>query len=224
MTAEALQMQSVVPTLTAAQEAALARLGCAVTGQATSSGAARGGTAGGTVGVLCGPPGVGKTTILERLAAALPPGTAEIRPVSDWLATPALPVTVLVDDAHATDAVTLAALVARAQARTPAANLVLAGEGRLLTLLARDRRLERAVGIRASLGPCTLAETGRLLAERVADVTAITETVHEITGGITADILRLAALATVLAESRPDQRLEPADVEGVHRRLTLAAA
>lgn len=224
MTAEVLQMQSVVPTLTVAQEASLARLGCAVTGQATSPGAARGGTAGGTVSVLCGPPGVGKTTVLERLAAALPPGTAEIRSVSAWMEAPALPAHVLADDAHATDAATLAALVARAQAHAPAVILVLAGEGRLLTLLARDRRLERAVGLRASLGPCTLAETGRLLAERVGDSTAITETVHEITGGITTDILQLAALTTVLAESRPDRRLEPADIEVVHRRLTLAAA
>jgi energy-coupling factor transporter ATP-binding protein EcfA2 len=207
-------------TLTGAQEAALARLGCTVTGQAAAGGTGRGGT----VAVLCGPPGVGKTTVLERLAAALPPGSAEIRPVNGWLEATAIPACVLVDDAHATDAVTLAAFVARAQEQRPAASLVLAGEGRLLTLLTRDRRLERAVGLRASLGPCRLADTGRLLAERVADGTAIAETVQEITGGITADIIRLATLATVLAESRPDRRLEPADIEIVHRRLTLAAA
>lgn len=214
------RMVSDMLTLTVAQQAALARLGCTVTGQAAAGGTARGGT----VSVLCGPPGVGKTTVLERLAAALPPGTAEIRPVSGWLEATTLPACVLADDAHATDAVTLAAFVARAQGQRPAASLVLAGEGRLLTLLARDRRLERAVGLRASLGPWRLVDTGRLLAERVADGAAIAETVHEITGGITTDIIRLAALVTVLAESRPDRRLEPADIEIVHRRLTLAAA
>lgn len=211
--------------LTAAQEAALARLACAVTG------AVRHGAAAGNASLLCGPAGVGKTTLVHRLVAGLAAGvTAEVRPLAAWLDVTTLPDlatlpdVVVADDAHETDAATLAGFVARCAARRPAAGLVLVGEGRLLTLVARDPRIERAIGLRAILRPCTLADTRDLLARHAPHAAGAVQTVHEITGGVPAETIRLAGLAAILAAGRPDGLLEHADVELVHRRLTPACA
>jgi hypothetical protein len=201
--------------LTAAQEAALARLFCAVTG-AVGRGAATGG-----ISLLCGPAGTGKTTLARRLGAGL---ATEVRPLAAWLDATTLPDLVVADDAHETDAATLAGFIARCAARRPAAGLVLVGEGRLLTLVSRDPRIERAIGLRAILRPCTPADTRDLLVRHGGHAVAAVQTVHEITGGIAVEIIRLAGLAGILADSRPGGRLEPADIEVVQRRLTPACA
>jgi hypothetical protein len=53
---------------------------------------------------------------------------------------------------------------------------------------------------------------------------AVAVTIHEIAAGIPAAVERLADLAVVVAAGRPDRRLDPADVEAIHRRLCLTAA
>lgn len=205
--------------LTATQEAALARLVWAATGAAATV------AEGGGMVLLCGPAGVGKTTVLERLAAARPGGrTAEVRPLAAWLEVAALPDIVVADDAHEADAVMLADVVSSCRSRAPAAGIVLAGEGRLLTIVTRDPRIERLAGLRAILRPCTLAETRDLLARHGRHCEAVAETIHELSGGIPAVIVRVAALAGILVAGRAGARLEPADIELLHRRLTLAAA
>jgi hypothetical protein len=233
--------------LTPSQEAALARLGCAMSGHLNhpEHGDA---TEEPLVVLLCGPPGVGKTTVLRRLATTLaPPLTAEVRTLSAWLDAAALPDIVLADDAHEADAATLAALLGRCRARPAGRRVVLAGEGRLLTLIGRNPRIERTVGLRAVLRPGTLAETRQLLSRiesgrpglplsagalSAGALSAgspdacdpVVRTIHEMTGGIAADVVRIAGLAAVLAAASPGRPLGPSDIELLHRRLTLAAA
>lgn len=206
--------------LTEPQLAALAKVACGIEANAG-------------VALLCGPPGVGKTTVLEHLAADPRFGGHEpaIRDAAAWLARGGdLPPVVLADDAHLASEQDLSRLLAWAHSRRPAAALVLAGQGRLLTLVARDRRLERAVRIQASLLPGTLGDTAALLAaaaERPAgprfDAPAVI-TIHEIAGGTPGDIIRLADLAEVVAASRTDGRVTTDEVEAVHRRLVPSAA
>lgn len=193
----------------------------------------------GTVAILCGPSGTGKTLVLERLAAAVDRADrpADVRRLRDWIEPPAAavrPGVILVDDAHGRDAAVLVDLVDRCQARLPGSSLVFAGEGRLLSLVARDSRLERAVRLRAVLRPFVAAETravlDALLFPRLGlrgdepRRAALAQTVHEIAAGIPAAVERLADLAAVIAAGRPDRGLEPADVEAIHRRLCLTAA
>jgi type II secretory pathway predicted ATPase ExeA len=215
-----------IPTLAESRQAVVARLAYAVEQP-------------GAVALLCGPPGVGKTLVLAALAESAPlrPRTPVIRPLVGWLdgseAGP-LPEVVLADDAHAADAADLARLVDRCHSRRPAAGLVLAGEGRLLSLVSRDARLERAVRLRAALRPFTLAETRGLLdamlfaaaaaGTRGEPRDATARTIHEIAAGIPAAVERLADLAGVIAESRPGRDLAAADIEAIHRRLSLSAA
>jgi type II secretory pathway predicted ATPase ExeA len=184
------------------------------------------------VALLCGPAGVGKTTVLEALAAAPRPGHGElpIRDVAAWLSTAGdLPAVVLVDDAHLASDGDLARLLAVAKARRPAAAVVLAGQGRLLTLAARDRRIEQAVRIRAALLPGSLADTSTLVAAaapadspRFEDEAVLA--IHEIAGGVPGDIVRLVQLAVVVAAALTDGRVTADDVEALHRRLTPQAA
>jgi type II secretory pathway predicted ATPase ExeA len=109
---------------------------------------------------------------------------------------------------------------------------VLAGEGRLFTLMTRDTRLEQAVRIRVALPTFTAAETRRLLEATLASVVGrpvavqdtSARTVHEIAAGTPAAVIRLAELAGVLAASRPDGGLSVDDVEAIHGRLSPAAA
>lgn len=193
----------------------------------------------GTVALLCGPAGTGKTLVLERLAAALDRADrpAEVRRLRDWIEQPAAaarPGVVLVDDAHGRDAAALADLVDRCQSRLAESRLVFAGEGRLLSLVARDSRLERAVRLRAVLRPFVPAETRALLDALLfprlglrgdePHRAAVSQAIHEIAAGIPAAVERLADLGAVVAAGRPDRRLEPADVEAIHRRLCLSAA
>lgn len=204
--------------LTAPQTVALAKVACGI------------GTGG--VSLLCGPAGVGKTTVLEQLASdpRLTREALPIRDVSGWLSTSAdLPRIVLADDTHLAGDHELAALVARASSCRPAAAVVLAGEGRLFTLVARERRIEQAVRLRVALLPGRLADTASLVASVAPPAgpgfdDAALVAIHEIAGGVPGDIVRLAELAGMVAEGLADEVVTAADVEAAHRRLTPQAA
>jgi len=205
--------------LTGPQEAALAKVACGVAG-------------GVGVALLCGPAGVGKTTVLAQLASdtRLSPVELPILAAAAWLTTTApLPPIVLVDDAHLATDHDLAQLVARAASCRPAAAIVLAGQGRLLTLVARERRIEQAVRIRVALLPGRLVDTSSLVAAVVpaggpgfeeAAIVAI----HEIAGGVPGDVVRLAELAGLVAPELADGPITADDIEAVHRRLAPQAA
>lgn len=209
--------------LTASQQAAVAKLSCAVEQAAT-------------VTILCGPRGVGKTTVLERLKSELSDGGRKVvvLPISEWAGragAAALPDVVAADDAHETVPDSIHDLMLRCRERRPAAGLVLAGEGRLHTLIARDMRLRRAICLRATLGPVGLDESrrltdtvlppGRTPPEIRADVV---RTIHEIAGGIPDVVIHLARLARVVADARPDAVVTADDIEAIHRRLSAEAA
>jgi hypothetical protein len=132
------------------------------------------------------------------------------------------------------NAAIISSRLSRCRQRTPAASLVLAGHGRLLSLIARDTDLERAVLLRAVLQPFTFSETRCVL-----DATLFTDhglgldeprrqsvarTLHEIAAGIPAAVFRLADLAAVVATGRSDRGLEAADIEAIDRRLGVRAA
>ena len=211
-------------TLTEPQRAAFAKVACGadLTGGLT---------------VLCGPPGVGKTLVLdhiaadEKVAAATAGPDGAVRDVAAWLACQDdLPPLVLADDAHLAGDADLARLLSRCRAQQPAAALVLAGQGRLLTLITRDRRLTEATAIRVSLLPGTRTDTANMLsfpgmaAEGMGWEEPAIDAVHEIAAGIPAAIKRLADLARVVAAARPDGGLRPGDIEAIHRRLSPHAA
>ena len=190
----------------------------------------------GGVALVCGPAGTGKTAVLDGLVDALGPRAVR-RPLAAWLDAAAagnLPEVVLADDAHSADVPALVAMLEACRAGRPESSLVLAGEGRLLSLVSRDPRLVRAVGLRAVLRPFTEAETRGLLDATLfaggpgrmdPDARAhVARTIHEIAGGIPAVVVRLAELAAVVAAARPDATLADADIEAIHRRLSLHAA
>jgi|LakMenE01Jun11ns_1017448.scaffolds.fasta_scaffold9897840_2 type II secretory pathway predicted ATPase ExeA len=217
--------------LTGPQEAAVAKLAYAA-GQPAG------------ITLLCGPAGVGKTTVLRHIAARGLPGGQVI-----WLgalvdlADPddaewnrderpydaALPDVLLVDEADRCGTAELVDLIGRWRRRHPSVAIVLAGEGRLLSLVAGDARLEQSVRLRATLPPFTLAETRRLLAATLtvgaeADGEAVIRTIHEIAGGVPAIAVRLADMAALVAAAEPGRSLVSDDVETIHRRLCLTAA
>ena len=142
----------------------------------------------------------------------------------------AQPDVLLVDDAHRAVASDLVDFVDRCRRRYDGMAIVLAGEGRLLSLMAADARLEQSVRLRATLPTFTLAESGQLLAPVLpaggADVDRenVIRTIHEIAGGVPAISVRLAEMATMLAAADPRRLLTPDDVETIHRRLSLTAA
>jgi len=210
-------------TLTDGQRAALAKLGC-------------GSERPGSLTLLCGAPGTGKTTVLSGLAAGLSRGNrscVSLR-LADWLVKPdavgPLPDLVIADDAHDADAGEIGRLMDACRSRRPAAAVVLAGEGRLLTLVSRDRELEQTVGLRATLHPFSFAETRRLVAPILPGLASspefddVARTIHEIAAGIPRSAVKLAELAAVVAGSRADGSLDVADVARIHRRLSLQAA
>ena len=189
----------------------------------------------GSLAVLCGPPGSGVSAVLSLLATAPKAASCQpaVRTLRDWNDDPlnaSLPDIVLADDAHACDGTMIQRLLDRCRRRQPAASLVLAGHGRLLSLIARDVNLERAVLLRAVLRPFSLAETRRALDTMPArpDATrfddAVAHTIHELAAGIPAMVARLAELAGVIASSRPEGSLSAHDIEAIHRRLSLRAA
>lgn len=214
-------------SLLPSQQAALAKVACAILRP-------------GSLALLCGPHGTGKTTLLTRLVEdeRLRDRSAERRDFDDWdsaLAAPGAepPDIVLVDDAHLAPDGGLARLVGRCLRRA-GTSVVLAGEGRLLSLVARDGRVEQAVTLRASLRPCSLAESRGLLDALLPpgvcarpdaeDRDPVARTIHEIAAGIAADIARLAGLARVVATSRATPHIGVDDVEALHRRLSPRAA
>lgn len=223
------------PYLTGPQEAAVAKLIYAA-GQPDA------------ITLLCGPAGVGKTTMLRVIATdGLPPGHS-VR-LLRWadrdangvdLATgrgqvaasedAAAPDVLLVDDAHRAVAHELVDFVERCRRQHHGIAIVLAGEGRLLSLMAADARLEQSVRLRATLPPFTLAESRQLLASALpaggdeADRENVIRTIHEIAGGVPAISLRLAEMAAMLATADPRRHLTPDDVETIHRRLSMTAA
>lgn len=217
-------------TLTASQEAAAARILYALEQP-------------GGLAVLCGSPGVGKTTVLEQVADAAAAGLKTVRvtrPLVDeepdtaaertsWRRPETAPDMLLCDDAHHSTAAGLVQFVDRWRTRHPRMGIVLAGEGRLLSLVAADGRLARAVGLRAVVPPFTFAETGCLLRPRLSGLAApdrldeVIRVIHEIAAGSPGAAIRLAEMAVVVAAGRAGG-LVPATVETVHRRLCLEAA
>ncbi|MFM9197287.1 MAG: hypothetical protein ACKOWG_16430 [Planctomycetia bacterium] len=217
-------------TLTATQEAAVAKLAYAIAQP-------------GAIAVVCGPAGVGKTTVLRALAGdSLPQGrTSRLIAWADVRADRALaavgeddPVAdvLLLDDAHRAAVHELSAFVERHRRQSGGPALVLAGEGRLLSLVAADARLEQAVRLRAALPTFTLVETRRLLGPTLAvdgdmdeqDAEAVIRTIHEVAGGVPAISLRLAEMTAMLAAADRHHRPTSDDVETIHRRLSLSAA
>ena len=178
--------------------------------------------------LLCGPAGAGASLILARLAAELGAGQPEKMPIrtasalADAIAQHA-PIggIVLVDDAHLATPDDLDACANLSTAQGGSARcVILAGRGRLLTLVGRDSRIAPRVRLRAIVPPLTLADTGRIVESRLGDVGPdVTRTCHEITAGIPAALVRLIELATVSV----GRRLTPADIETIHRRLDLHA-
>lgn len=206
--------------LTAAQRAAVAKLAC-------------GCEQAGGIALLCGPGGVGKTTVLAELTKAIgPQRSVGLADTAHWAEAGMLPDVVLVDDAHLADETTLARILQRCRERQPPACLVLAGEGRLFTLLTRDTRLEQAIRIRVALPAFTAAETRGLLEATLAVVVgrpvvvaeAPARAVHDISAGGPAAVIRLAELAGIVAAARPDGALSADDIEAIHSRLSPAAA
>lgn len=192
----------------------------------------------GAAAVLCGPPGTGKSLVLEAAARMLESAGHACRIVSwrSWreAALGDCPDVLLVDAVDDAADGELAAMLDRCWAANPQARIILAGAGRLLTLMVRDARLERRIRLRAVLTPCSRAETQRLVADRLATghdqgsgsttAAAVADTIHEITGGIPADIERLASLAALVAADRSATRLTPEVIERVHGRLAVTAA
>ena len=223
------------PPLTGPQAAAVAKLAYA-------------GGQPGAITLLCGPAGVGKTTVLRVIATdGLPQGQnvqliswTDIQadrgdtPVGRGLEAASDSVSasdvVLVDDAHRAVAHELVEFVERCRRRHERIAIVLAGEGRLLSLVASDARLEQSVRLRAALPTFTLAESRRLLVPTFAvnaaeaDGEAVIRTIHEIAAGVPAISVRLAEMAAMLVVAEPRRRLTPDDVETIHRRLSLTAA
>jgi type II secretory pathway predicted ATPase ExeA len=201
-----------------------------------------------TIALLCGPAGVGKTTVLRIIATdGLPQGYAlrvlrwtdrdadgmdlaadrsQMAVSEDAAALDVL----LVDDAHRAAACDLVDFVDRCRRRYDGVAIVLAGEGRLLSLMAADARLERSVRLRATLPTFTLAESRQLLAPVLpaggaeVDRENVIRTIHEIAGGVPAISVRLAEMATMLVAAESHRHLTPDDVEMIHRRLSLTAA
>lgn len=200
----------------------------------------------GGLAVLCGPGGSGVTTVLERLAADLE--TADRRVirlggnnvgVMDHCLAPAaagpaadtnqLPV-VLVDDGHLAADGELTRYLRQLAPALPAATVVLAGRGRLLTLLAREQQLSEWVRLRAVLRPWRARETAAVVASHLAAAgvagydPAVPEIIHEIAAGIPGAVFRQLETVLLVAATQPDHRLTRADVEQMHERLSLNAA
>ncbi len=218
--------------LTKPQQAALARLLYAVRQP-------------GGMAVLCGPGGTGVTTLLTQLSEdLLAAGSSVVRlscrdfkhnltpqaPAFVRGGRPAAHQVFLLDDAHLVDAAALADLVAGLQAESEARGIVLAGRGRLLTLIAREQDLQQQVLLRAVVPPWTPSETEAYVCDRLTTTgvggwaAAVPLTVHEIAAGIPRMVQRLVESVLLVAVTHPDHTLSCDDVERMDERLSLAAA
>ena len=219
--------------LTEPQQAALARLLYAVRQP-------------GGMAVLCGPGGTGVTTVLTQLSENCVAVAAGVVRLSGrnldhhWMAPapqgascdgrPATPQVVLLDDAHLVDAAALTDLVAALRAESETQSIVLAGRGRLLTLVAREQDLQQQVLLRAVLPPWTPAETEAYVCDRLTTTgvggwaAGVPLTVHEIAAGIPRMVQRLVESVLLVAVTHPDHTLSCDDVERLYERLSLAAA
>lgn len=164
--------------------------------------------------VLVGPAGAGKSTVLahlEPLAAGKPHR--------------------VVDDAHLLSPQAVED-IARGVASGRGPTVILAGQGRLLSLVGRDTRLESAICLRAVVGAMERRESRALaagiLGEGVNPEPRVTDgafdTLHEIAGGMPRGVVSLARLARILLDEEPGITLDAADVEALHRRLAPTAA
>lgn len=182
--------------------------------------------------MLCGPAGTGKTLLLSRLATELTGAGGVVMATSPRQAAAGDLLgrvdVLMVDDAHlAPDAGWLADLVERAGAcRT----VVLAGQGRLLTLLARVRPLEEQVCLRAVLGPWTRDETDAYVSAAlpcltgIANAAELRERMHDLAAGTPRHVARLVEAARMVIASHPGHRLTTRDLETFQQRLFLEAA
>ena len=199
-----------------------------------------------SVVLLCGPAGVGKTFVLQSVAytAYLKPRSIALWRCDELLEDRALmddctakqsvgrkhADILLVDDSHLLEDGQLSQLVDGCRKSHPSVGIVLAGEGRLLSLVSRNSRLEQLVRLRAMLPPFSLAESSLLVAGSLTAAgskenrAAVARTIHEIAAGIPALVMRLADLAEMLASSNTGHVLVPNDIETLYRRLSLNAA
>ena len=214
------------PALTAAQEAAVAKLRY-MAGQP------------GTIAVLCGPSGVGKTTVLGCVGAGISCLVVRLSPgepctpaavASREACEPPCPSLLLVDDADRVPAAVLRGFLDDRRRDDGGRVIVLAGTGRLLTMLAGDPALEGAVRLRIVVPVLSLAETARVVASRWPAAaaegghTSLIRTIHEIAGGVAAAVIRLADVAAMLHAAGPDRPITAEDIETIHRRLSPHAA
>lgn len=221
-----------LPWLSASQQAAVARLRDVLH---------RGGVA-----LLCGPAGTGKTRLLQQLAGEWAAGGHDVRgpltlgqlgrevadtgePVASREAPRSRSTVVLLDDAHAiADAAELTRVVTGLEQRGTA--VVLAGEGRLLTLLARQPDLEQRVVLRAPLRPWDAGESHHLIAAAIpellasGDAASLTQRLHELAAGIPRQLVRLIDTVRMVLATEPGHRLSVDDLETFHRRLFMQAA
>ncbi|MGA0039291.1 MAG: hypothetical protein ACO3NZ_05545, partial [Pirellulales bacterium] len=137
----------------------------------------------------------------------------------------------IVDDAHKTyDGAELAEVVEAGLVQQAHAAVVLVGEGRLLTLLARQPDLEQRVDLRAPLKPWGLQDT-RLLTSRLLpgfggmpDADSLCLRIHELAAGIPRQLMRLIETVAMVRSAEPKHLVTVDDLETFHRRLFVQAA
>jgi type II secretory pathway predicted ATPase ExeA len=187
----------------------------------------------GGVAVLCGPAGAGVSTVLQlvwqRCAVArgglIAGSAAEARQLIECRRTASG--VILVDDAHLAAEGELDRLVTIALAEPRLDGVVLAGQGRLLSLLHRSPRLDARVRIRAVLRPLTEEETAVIVRGRLPGLDCspgAIRALHEIAAGILAEVVRLVDLAAVVGATDTARGIEAHDIEAIHCRLVTGAA
>jgi len=187
----------------------------------------------GGMAVLCGPGGTGVTTVLtalwrrcaESTGGLLAGSVAEARELLAFRR-PSGGV-LLVDDCHLAAEGDLDRLIEVALGESRCDGIVLGGQGRLLTLLQRSPTLAGRVRLRAVLGTFTADETAAVVRRRLVDevcTDAALRTIHEISGGVAGDVVRLADLVSAVATAEPNRPVDGADVEVIHGRLRAEAA
>jgi len=187
----------------------------------------------GGVAVLCGPAGAGVSTVVQLVwrrcaqdrGGLIAGSVTEARQLIEGRRTASG--VLLVDDAHLAAEGELERIVTMALAQPRFDGVVLAGQGRLLSLLHRAPPLDARVRIRAVLRALTEAETGDLVRGRHPGLDcrpAALGTLHEIAAGIPAAVVRLADLAAVLGADDPARPIDGHDIEAIHGRLVAGAA